>query len=259
MISFNHLGNLGRLGNQMFQYAALKGIAANRKFEFLVPPRDVFGLQDAKVRGSLQIYDLFNLSGKRSLTNFPMLRERQFGFLEDLYNFCPENIDLYGYFQTEKYFEAIKNQVLSDFTFSVDVMKKCKDMMKEEKYISLHIRRGDYKELSHVHPLQPICYYEKALGHLDRTIPVLVFSDDIDWCISQNIFQNDRFIFQKNDAHIDMCMMSLCDYHIIANSSFSWWGAYLSKSRGVVAPKNWFTVESKIDYKDIYCEGWHLL
>jgi len=105
--------------------------------------------------------------------------------------------------------------------------------------ISLHIRRGDYIHNPN-HPTQPMSYYEEALSKLPE-VPVVVFSDDSEWCNQQKLFESDRFmIAEGNTTDCDLCLMSLCKYHIIANSSFSWWGAWLAKSEKVIAPKNWF-------------------
>jgi hypothetical protein len=88
----------------------------------------------------------------------------------------------------------------------------------------------------------------------------LIFSDDIKWCENADIFfggSSKGFHFSKNDQMVDMCLMSRCTGgHIIANSTFSWWGAWLAKSEKVVAPKNWFGEKGHKDWQDIYCDGW---
>jgi hypothetical protein len=77
---------------------------------------------------------------------------------------------------------------------------------------------------------------------MPKDIPVMVFSDGIEWCKEQELFQDDRFIFAEgNNTGVDLCLQSLCTYHIIANSSFSWWGAWLAKSDKIIAPKKWFS------------------
>ena len=84
-------------------------------------------------------------------------------------------------------------------------------------------------------------YYEDALKLFDKNVQILVFSDDPKWCQEQELFADDSvMISEGNDADIDLCLMTKCDFHIIANSSFSWWGAWLGDSEKVVAPKNWF-------------------
>ena len=109
-----------------------------------------------------------------------------------------------------------------------------------KKIVSLHIRRTDYT-VNNNHPLQPMSYYEDALKLFDKNVQILVFSDDPQWCQEQGLFADDSvMISEGNDADIDLCLMTKCDYHIIANSSFSWWGAWLGDSEKVVAPSNWF-------------------
>ena len=264
MISLNNLGNLGRLANQMFQYAAIKGIAANREFEFCLPPREVFGIKDPMVKNSdTNLYDCFLLSPfNKQISNNQTYVEQTFAFDENLFNNCPDNLDLIGYFQTEKYFKHIEDEIRKDFTFSSDVLNPSKEQFEsvfgDSEVISLHVRRGDYVGHS-AHPVQSIEYYEQALSRFDSDIPVLVFSDDPDWCM--NTFTDDRFsVSQTGDTRIDLCLMSMCDYHIIANSSYSWWGSWLAKSKKTIAPSNWFSGElSHKDTKDIYCEGWEII
>ena len=126
--------------------------------------------------------------------------------------------------------------------------------------ISLHIRRTDYVGNIN-HPMPSLTeYYQKALDQLDDTIPVLIFSDDPKWCKEQSIFSGDRFLVSENDPYTDLCIMSLCNYHIIANSSFSWWGAWLSDSKKVFAPKRWFGGNAiNNDTSDLYCSNWIIL
>jgi hypothetical protein len=244
MLSFNHLGNLGRLGNQMFQYASLKGIAKNRGYDFSISPKVFFGEIDEVVKNSdMNIYDVFNLELKTTgLIPNPKLPERIHNFDNELFINCPDNVDLFGYYQTEKYFKHIEDEIRSDFTFNEELRVNCSEFIKtfESKVISLHIRRGDYISNPN-HPVQYIEYYKKALELLPPDLPVLVFSDDFNWCDEQDFFDDDRFmISRESSTDADLCMMSFCNYHIIANSSFSWWGAWLAKSESVIAPKNWF-------------------
>ena len=103
-------------------------------------------------------------------------------------------------------------------------------------------------------------YYREALSKLPD-LPVIIFSDDHDWCKQQELFSSDRFaVSEDNTADADLCLMSLCKYHIIANSSFSWWGAWLAKSEKVIAPQNWFGGDcSKNNTKDLYLPDWVIL
>ena len=144
MISFNNIGNLGRLANQMFQYASLKGIARNRGFDFTIPPEDVFGQNDPLVKTSpLNIYNVFeNISNNKiEIVKNPILQERMHEFDEELFRSCPDNIDLFGYYQSPKYFEHIKDEIKNDFKFSNEVEAICNDTTffpLIDSYISLH-------------------------------------------------------------------------------------------------------------------------
>jgi hypothetical protein len=263
MISFNQLGNLGRLGNQMFQYASLRGIAANRGFDFCIPPKSYFGVVDPNVKNSnVDIHNTFNISHTQTeVTHYKSVEESLYGFDEELFNNCEDEIDLVGYFQSEKYFKHIEEDIRKDFTFSKELVKNCSDFIDEidsnREVISLHIRRGDYLSLQSFHPTPPIEYYEEALKQLPNS-PVLIFSDDPEWCLNQPLFESDRFLISElNTADFDMCIMTMCKYHIMANSSFSWWASWLSKSENVIAPKVWFGPSlSHKDTSDLYCDGW---
>jgi hypothetical protein len=247
MLSFNHLGNLGRLANQMFQYASLKGIANHRGYDFCIPPKEVFGKKDINVRNDpCNIYNVFDLYDKNTikLVQNTVLQERVHNFDEELFINCPDNVDLFGYYQTEKYFKHIENEIREDFKFDFSLYNKCSQFFNESfsssEVISLHVRRGDYV-VNPNHPLQELLYYEKALEKFDTNIPVIIFSDDHEWCKEQDLFKSDRFsISENNSTDFDLCLMSLCKYHIIANSSFSWWGAWLADSEQIIAPKKWF-------------------
>ena len=264
MISFNNIGNLGRLANQMFQYASLKGIARNRGYEFSIPPEQVFGQNDPLVKTSpLNIYNVFENISKNNIqiSKNPILQERMHEFDEELFRSCPDNVDFFGYYQSPKYFQHIQNEIRDDFTFSKEVQNSCKevfdDVVECEDPISLHIRRTDYL-VNPNHPVQPLDYYKEALSKLDKNKTVIIFSDDAEWCQQQEMFSDDRFVIsQDSDADFDLCLMSMCTNHIIANSSFSWWGAWLGRSEKIIAPKNWFS-DSCADksVKDMVFSNW---
>ena len=282
MIGFDHIGTIGRFGNQMFQYAALKGIAANRGFEYTIPPEhtqlqiDNYGLLEA-----------FDLSSNNiGFTQYEtVVQEKHFHFDEQLFNECPDKSNIYGFFQSEKYFKHIEEDIIKDFTFKDNWLEPCKEFRSQmgEEVIFLHVRRGDpnladkrgfkwaYVNLQSQHPVQPLEYYEKALSEFDDNLPVIVFSDSIEWVKEQPFFQGDRFMFSEpEDKHsdgalvpyLDLCLMSLCDHAIIANSSMSWWGAWLikNKNKKVIAPSMWFGSDyADKDTKDLYCEDWTVI
>jgi hypothetical protein len=265
MLAFNHLGQLGRLGNQMFQYASLRGIARNRGYDFCIPNHNHIIQDPYGFEMKIDLFYPFEM-GNMKPHNIkvldrgyaPVVQEKYFHFDEILYNMCPDEITLAGFFQTEKYFLNIENEIREDFTFKEAILEPCKEMMSDLGYaISLHIRRTDYLQNPN-HTALDLDYYQKALSHFDSNIPVIVFSDDVEWCKEQDIFSDDRFmISESGDHYIDLCLMSLCSHHIIANSSFSWWGAWLSKSNQVITPSLWFGEGNQDkDTKDLIPSRW---
>jgi len=267
MIGINYLGKrYERLANQMFQYAAVKGIAKNRGFQYCIPPSNYKGGSDQWTEH--QLFNTFELKNLNDLqVQFidtqvhPELTEESFHFDEELFNTCPEWVNLVGFFQSEKYFLNVRDELLEDFTFKNGLDGVAQDAINDiERPIALHIRRTDYAQYQH-HPMQPLSYYEEALSKFDSDRNVIIFSDDPEWCQEQELFSSDRFmVSESGDQYIDMCLMSLCQHHIIANSSFSWWGAWLSGSDDVVAPSKWFGKDnSGNDTKDLYVEGWQVI
>ena len=131
-----------------------------------------------------------------------------------------------------------------------------------ENPIALHIRRTDYIANSENHFNLSLEYYADALKYFDDDRNVIVFSDDPKWCNDQTLFSTDRFMISENtDNRVDLCLMSLCNDFIIANSTFSWWGAWLSSNQNkkVISPNQWF---GKIGYtknhdtKDLIPNEW---
>lgn len=260
MIGFNHLGIIGRLGNQMFQYAALRGIADKHGYDFTIPESDFN--DEWNDHQLFEVFDLPNLKN-RGRVDDKFLQERQFNYDPELVDQCPDGVSLYGYFQTERYFSHIADSIKEDFTFKRDVVENCKEVMEElSEPIALHVRRTDYVEKSQDHPPCSMKYYHEALKRFHEKRPVVIFSDDVKWCKEQDIFKPDRFLVSETDNNVyDMCMMTMCDDYIIANSSFSWWGAWLSQNPDptVIAPKKWFGdtgYTAKNNTEDICPDRW---
>jgi hypothetical protein len=263
MIGFNALGQMGRLGNQMFQFAALKGIARNCDFEYCIPPS-----QSKDEWKEHQLFNPFKLTSTTQLNvqyidiDRPTIIESSFFFDENIFNKCPDWVSIRGYFQSEKYFKHIEDEIRSDFAFKEEILEPCTKMISqlEVSPIALHIRRTDYITNPNHTPLE-LYYYQKALQQFDNE-PVLVFSDDPEWCNQQQLFSSDRFfIAEVNSNYVDLCLMTLCSGHIIANSSFSWWGAWLATNNKVVAPSGWFfgSDNEHIDTKDLIPETWTVI
>ncbi len=277
---------IGGLGNQMFQYAAGKALAAKRNVPLKV---DTFDLNKnpngAYTKRNLEL-SIFNLNleianqqdieafNKNKFQNFLIQKlnlpsnklvanERGSAYNKGFSNF-PARTYLNGFWQSELYFKDISNILLKAFTIKEEFIKNTFTHLDELKQnsVSMHIRRGDYVNLKSANDFHGICsldYYQAAIDLLKSKIgesKIYVFSDDIDWC--KKNFTSEYFIFlDTKSAAEDLFLMSKCKHNIIANSSFSWWGAWLNQNpqKIVIAPKYWFTnVESKSI--DILPQNW---
>jgi len=262
-VSFNLLGNYGRLGNSMFQYAAVLGSARLSGHQPMCNISSIPLLHECFELGSI-------VDGQQPNPDL-LLNEQDLGFQQIAHN-LPFNrsVDLRGYFQTEKYFKHIEDEVRQNFSFKQHIRDIAIDKIPEDVCVSVHVRRGDYVVLSDFHPTLDLEYYHDALSNFPDHIPVF-FSDDINWCKEQFSHIPNAVFIENEDTlnlsagkdsdisgYVDMCAMSFCNDHIIANSSFSWWGAWLGQGN-VVAPKKWFGPKIKYDCSDIFCDGWTLI
>ena len=252
----------GGLANMMFQIAATTSIAKDNSmvaaFPNLHQQLDYLN-KDEKYNQTLnhateyiEMFGKLNTSqpvGNEPIAKFPF----HYGEL-DLPN---GDFVIDGFFQSEKYFKKYKKEIFK-------IPKTVKDRI-DQKYtqylnmdcLSIHIRRGDYLNYPDHHTPLSIEYYEEAIKLFPESDFYLVFSDDIDWC--KHNFKGDKFIFIENEKdYVEIYLMSMCNNNIIANSSFSWWGAWLNDSveKSVVAPKKWFGSKIKENQDDIIPEGW---
>ena len=280
MIGNNRIGCNGRLGNQMFQYASMRGIASVKGFDWVVPP------ENYDHTANYALFETFKMTNVRDknigFVEGEILKETIHCYDKNLVDSCSDNTNLDGFFQTEKYFENIADEIRNDFMFKDEYLKPCKEFIDslETTPIFLHIRRGDAIGKEHYHPVAPMSYYVEALKRFDEDTPCFVFSDDLDWCKSQDLFKSDKFLFNDNIErydyqsmdgsgsmqytllpHVDLCLMSLCSGAIIVNSSFSWWGAWLQNNRGkVIASKPWFGPSaSDLDTSDVVPDHWEII
>ena len=252
MLTFSLLGKIGQLGNQMFQYSVLLGVKYKLGYDIIITPEtkknsylfDFFDLKECKIE-DFEYNDVYN--------------EKHFHYDEGVFDVKP-NVDFRGYFQTEKYFNHCSDIVRNEFTFKKELSDSVDDYLsqfKGKKLVSLHVRRGDYLINPDYHPLPPISYYENGMNILDdgNTIFICV-TNDIIWC-EENL-KRDNLVCTTNHLTYDMCLISKCDDHIIANSSFSWWGSWLCKNpnKKIISPKTWFGERaSNLDTKDLYCDN----
>lgn len=164
MIGFNSLGLLGRLGNQMFQYASLKGIALNNNYQYCIPPS-----QNVDQWRDHQLFNCFNLKNLTPLNiqyidlKRPSVHEDGFSFNEDLFNNCPDWVNLIGFFQTEKYFKHIEKEIKEDFSFKQNILIPAQEAISSlSNPVALHIRRTDYLTNPN-HKTLSLDYYKKSL------------------------------------------------------------------------------------------------
>ena len=258
-VSFNGLGNEGRLGNQMFQYAFIRGMSKRYGYDFIIPDAN------ANRFDNYGLFDCFKLEGcKTGEGSYPTLECRDTAFNQKFLDDCSDNTNYSGVFQTEKYFANATEELRKDFTFHKEILDPCQEFIDNVgDAIFLHVRRGNsnlvgkrgekwsYQLLQDYHPLMKKEYYLEALSHFDESKKVIVLSDTIDWCKKQDWLQDDRFLFSDSSyevfddgasvPYIDLCLMSLCSGGIIANSSMSWWGAWLQNDTGkIIAPNPWY-------------------
>ena len=258
-VSFNGLGNEGRLGNQMFQYAFIRGMSKRHGYDFIIPDAN------ANRFDNYGLFDCFELEGcKTGEGSYPTLECRDTAFNQKFLDDCSDNTNYSGVFQTEKYFANAAEELRKDFTFHKEILDPCQEFINNVgDAIFLHVRRGNsnlvgnrgekwsYQMLQDYHPLMKKEYYLEALSHFDESKKVIVLSDTIDWCKKQDWLQDDRFLFSDSSyevfddgasvPYIDLCLMSLCSGGIIANSSMSWWGAWLQNDTGkIIAPNPWY-------------------
>ena len=268
---------MGGLGNQMFQYAAAKALAEHHGVLLKV---DLSFLNDrsAKENFTFREYELscfdtsieiaskdeisiFNAKNRfyRYMMTFLGISmplhyyEQSFKYYE-LFNQLPKETLLEGYFQSEKYFIQIKSLLLENFKWlspASGIKLKLIESIQAVHSVSLHIRRGDFVEnkvINSFHGLCDINYYERAISEINNSMKnptFFIFSDDINWAKKKFGWIPSVIFIDHNkgkESFWDMRLMSYCKHNIIANSSFSWWGAWLNtnKLKIVIAPKIWF-------------------
>ena len=247
----------GGLGNQMFQISAAYSLSLKMNVDCL------FDFDKSYV--STQGYNANKYKDNifKNITNtqldyskFKIYREPEFK-----YNELPlvDNLCLVGNFQCEKYFKDRKDEVINLFNFEEKIHNSVKNFICENigdgSLTAIHIRRGDYINKPNFHPTCSLEYYNKAMEIINSDNYIII-SDDLEWC--KNNFIGRKFFFSPFTNEIeDLHLLMNCNNHIIANSSFSWWGAYLCEyDNKVVSPKIWFGPEGPQDTEDIYLDNW---
>lgn len=286
----------GGLGNQMFQYAAARRLAYHHNTELKLDlslfnscqtgftPRSYqlanFNIQAtvassrevAEITGKGISYIESKLKHLRQLTGFSqssysVFKEHHFHFDQSVFD-LPDNTYMDGYWQSERYFKDIADVIRQDFfvvTLPGEKNVKLADYISTVSAVSLHVRRGDYVTNPTASRHHGVCsseYYRKAVALILQSVDnphLFVFSDEPDWCASHlRLPAQTHFVnHNNNNPHDDLRLMRLCRHHIIANSSFSWWGAWLSSSPNkiVICPKKWFNNTRRCT-NDLIPEKW---
>lgn len=273
----------GGLGNQMFQFSAAYQISLYKKTSVKI------NIANCTVRNyELDIFPLiknkFIPSKFKTSLNLKVLRPFNFFFRRnDFFESHPfvydlniekvsNNTNLVGYFQSEKYFLENRKDILNIFKFEKSDDSKflsIKKIIEDSQSVSIHVRRGDYvenKNANKYHGTLPISYYKKATNFIVSHVKnpkFFLFSDDLHWAKQNFSFLQSFYLVDINTgklAYRDMHLMSLCKHNIIANSSFSWWGAWLNQnsSKIVIAPRRWVKEKSE-PILDIIPKSWHAL
>ncbi len=286
---------IGGLGNQMFQYAAGRALSLERNESLHLDVSGFvgYGLHQGfelervfscptKIVNKMEICDILRWQSlaviKRILTrpNMIMLRRKEF-VVEPHFHYWPEinqtpqNCYLAGYWQSEKYFQVYASKIRAEFTFKLamtDINAKLAEQISNVNAVSLHVRRGDYvnnPKTTATHGVCSLDYYRTAIKLIAQRVQqpyFYIFSDDIAWVKDNLKIDFPHQIVDHNsgsESYNDMYLMSLCQHHIIANSSFSWWGAWLNPSvdKIITAPKHWFTKE--VNTHDLIPQSWFRL
>jgi hypothetical protein len=277
---------LGGLGNQMFQYAAARAVAARCNAPLVLDAswlgdgaQRPFALQPFRIKAEILQSSPLNLGIQRLARRLnrrfgtrrlgaPVCREKSFRY-DDRLQSCRAPVYLYGYFQSEKYFADCRDLIFEDFQISAPprpAAQKLLDRIGTSDAVCLHIRRGDYvtdPSINAFHGTCPLDYYHRGLeavaSHLCQP-ECFVFSDDPVWVrdnLKLDVPMTIVDIHGPDEAHEDLRLMAACHSYVIANSSLSWWGAWLGRRAGkrVVAPRQWFRTTSK-DTRDLIPDEW---
>jgi hypothetical protein len=279
---------MGGLGNQLFQIFAVLAYSLEHGHPFLFPysERLTSGVERPTYWDTLfqHIKTYTTITQTHGFTNqmlaaLPQWREPGFNYTKIPHILIQQNFSLYGYFQSPKYFETYKTPILQLLKFP-EIQQTIREQFAHDvdpstHTISMHFRLGDYKYKQQYHPVMPPDYYQRALNHLlsklsTPHIRVLYFCEAEDNIYVTGVIESLRKSVDKSvdwvkadDTLSDwqqLMLMTCCDSHIIANSSFSWWGAYLCNSihSRVCYPSTWFgpAIRSTHVVDDLFPETW---
>lgn len=241
MITYRELGRYGRAGNQLFQIASTIGIAVHNGYDYAFPAWINYDHRDRfKSKEDPNVYEHFLNPLPYTDQNYPE------HYIEWGYHGLdhPDNRSYLGHLQSPKYFDHCKDLIKHYFT--------PKKPFPPSECTAVHLRCGDYG--SDYHPIQPLSYYQDAMKLVEG--PYLIFSDEPQK--AKELFGPD-FEYDESDYLTALFRMMSCKRFIIANSTFSWWPAYLSVGK-TVAPQMWFGPRARhLSVKDLYADGWEVI
>lgn len=247
---------MGGIGNQMFQIAAASSLAIENSDEAIFNFESCF--TPLQGNGSLKYSNNIFKNIKNSKN---IIIDQVYNETSHSYNKIPysKNLLIKGYFQSEKYFAQNKNKIADLFYINdedVKILTHQYNFLDLSQTVSIHIRRGDYLNFPDIHPVCEAEYYNKAMENFPNKNFIFI-SDDIKW--AKENFKGDRIYFSNNNSEIlDLTLQTICSDNIIANSSFSWWAAYLNKNQNkkIIAPLKWFGKNGPSEQNDITPYNW---
>jgi len=252
---------MGGLGNQLFQTAVTLSLSLDNNMIPIFPPNPHQGCSRKINYNDTYFHRLERI---KSQLNFKIFVEN--GFSYKPIQVSDDNINLRGYFQSEKYFEKHKKYILNTLVLPnkmiIDLNNKYKHIIECENTVSIHVRRGDYLGLQHVHYVQTLDYYQEAIKKFPEDSMFVIFSDDIHWCKEIPLFKHLKNVqFIQDIDYNELYIMSRCKHNIIANSTFSWWAAYMNPNvnKIIIAPKIWFGPKGPNDLQDLIPPSWIII
>lgn len=237
MITINSFGpSIGRLGNQIFQFALLFSLHKSKGYEIHLPLNNRCQFWNCFDINKVKIFDYLEISN----LNFCTEPNGCYNF-DDRILQQPDNTKFHGWFQSYLYFDKYKKELIDCLNFKNNIVEEGNHKLSKYKtpLTSIHVRRTDYLCDPCRGDLIKEGYYEKAIENIKDDEEVLVFSDDVHFV--KDYFKNKKnFNVVEENEYISLYMMTKCKSHIIANSSFSWMGAYLSGKENITCPSPWF-------------------
>ena len=249
-VTFNALGKYGWLGNQLFQMSTCIATAMDNGCEAYFP--------EWPWSKRMPVLGMMCRSDVRK--NTVTYSEKKFSF--DKIPNISGDVNLHGYFQSAKYFDNYKESICNSIEQGMIghngmSINKLREMLHDVCFV--HVRRGDYLNLSHVYVILNDSYYMVAINKMKDYgfSKFAVVTNDVNYC--KSVFKGNEYLFFSGDQADDLSIMAACGGAIIANSSFSWWGSYLGNKVKVIAPDRWFNQSGPADYHDLYLKNWDLM